>query len=30
MLTKHATDPTLGYMQHVTHLIDANPTTRGA
>jgi len=30
MLAKHATDPALGYMQLVTYLIDANPTTRGA
>jgi hypothetical protein len=30
MLTKHATDPTLGYLQLATHLIDASPTTRGA
>jgi hypothetical protein len=30
MLTKHATDPALGYMQFAAYLINASPTTRGA
>jgi hypothetical protein len=30
MLAKHAADPTLGYSQIATDMINANTTTRGA
>jgi hypothetical protein len=30
MLAKHAADPTLGYSQLATDMINTNTTTRGA
>ena len=30
MLAKHAADPTLGYRQLATDMINTNTTTRGA